>query len=88
MKHSTVVPRDLVTEFLQNPVNRRVCLPDGSLAIVRAVRGVGRDRLYKVQGIDRDGRFKHISLLSCWFSGAELRLHYYSASIRSDWPRS
>lgn len=88
MKDSTAVPRDPRTKFHQNPVGSRVELPDGSLASVKSYRDTDQGRVYQVRGIHRDGRFRALSLPSCWFPGSDLRLIYYSASIRSDWPRS
>ena len=66
--------------FLSNPVGARVVLPDGSLAVVRRVLDTEHGRSYRVQCIDRNGRFRAHAGLSCWYSGDELRLHYYSVS--------
>lgn len=85
MKHSTAVPRDLRAEFHKDPVNSRVCLPDGSLAVVRRYEDTPQGRIYKVQGVHLDGRFRKLDSISCWFAEAELRLFYYSASINPEW---
>lgn len=75
-------------EFHNNPVNFRVCLPDGSLAVVKAFQDTDQGRIYKVRGVHRDGRFRKLDSVSCWFTEAELRLFVYSASIHSDWLQS
>ena len=85
-KHcSTVVPRNLRSEFQADPIKTRVCLPDGSPATVVAFHETDQGRIYKVRGIHRDGRFRSLGLLSCWFAENELRLFYYTAGIHPDW---
>lgn len=88
MKHSTAVPRDFSVEFHQDPINSRVLLPDGTLAVVKAFQDTDQGRIYKVQGIHRNGRFRKLDSISCWFSANELRLFFYSASIHPDWVQS
>ncbi len=85
MNSSTAVPRDPVADFHENPINRRVILPDGSLAVVRRFLDVDDVRVFRVQGIHRNGRFRRLESLSCWFRADELRMVYYSASINSEW---
>jgi hypothetical protein len=84
-QNSTALPRDLVADFHNNPIGRRVVLPDGSLAIVRRFSDVDEGRVFRVQGIHRNGRFRRIESASCWFRDDELRMVYYSASINSEW---
>jgi hypothetical protein len=81
MNSSTVLPRSPVAKFLDNPINRRVILPDGSLAVVKLFQDTDRGRIYKVQGLRPDGRFRALGTLSCWFTAHELRIVYYTASI-------
>jgi hypothetical protein len=88
MNSSTVLPRSPVAKFLDNPINRRVILPDGSLAVVKLFQDTDRGRIYKVQGLRSDGRFRALGTLSCWFTAHELRLVYYTAFISPDWPRT
>jgi hypothetical protein len=88
MNSSTVSPRSPVAKFLDNPINRRVILPDGSLAVVKLFQDTDRGRIYKVQGLRPDGRFRALGTLSCWFTADELRLVYYTAFISPDWPRT
>ncbi len=85
MNYSTAVPRDLRAEFQADPIKSRVCLPDGSLAVVVAFHDTDQGRIYKVRGVHRDGRFRSLGSLSCWFAEDELRLFYYSAGISPDW---
>jgi hypothetical protein len=85
MNSSTVSPRSPVAKFLDNPINRRVILPDGSLAVVKLFQDTDRGRIYKVQGLRPDGRFRALATLSCWFTADELRLVYYTAFISPDW---
>jgi hypothetical protein len=75
----------LRSEFQADPIKKRVCLPDGSLAVVVAFHDTDQGCSYKVRGIHRDGRFRSLGLLSCWFTADELRLVYYSAGIHPDW---
>jgi hypothetical protein len=35
-----------------------------------------------VQGVHQNGRFRALESIFCWFAEAELRLIYYTASIR------
>jgi hypothetical protein len=42
-------------------------------------------RVFRVQGIHRNGRFRRLESASCWFRADELRMVYYSASINSEW---
>jgi hypothetical protein len=74
----------LRSEFEANPIKTRVCLPDGSLGVVVAFHDSDQGRLHKVRGIHRNGRFRALGLLSCWFTAHELRLVYYTADIRPD----
>ncbi len=85
MNSSTAVPRDPVADFHDNPTNCRVILPDGSLAVVRRFLDVDDVRVFRVQGIHRNGRFRRLESASCWFRADELRMVYYSASINSEW---
>jgi hypothetical protein len=85
MNSSTVLPRSPVAKFLDNPINRRVILPDGSLAVVKLFQDTDRCRIYKVQGLRPDGRFRALGTLSCWFTADELRIAYYSASINPEY---
>jgi hypothetical protein len=82
MKHSTAVPRDFCAEFHTDPLNKRVCLPDGSLAVVRRVIETDTGKLYRVQGIHQNGRFRALDGVSCWYSVDELRLPYFVAYVR------
>jgi hypothetical protein len=41
--------------------------------------------VFRVQGIHRNGRFRRLASVSCWFRDDELRMVYYSASINSEW---
>jgi hypothetical protein len=52
---------------------------------VVAFHETDQGRVYKVRGIHRDGRFRALGLLSCWFAEDELRLFYYTAGIHPDW---
>jgi hypothetical protein len=85
MNSSTVLPRSPVAKFLDNPINRRVILPDGSLAVVKLFEDTDRGRIYKVQGLRPDGRFRPLGTLSCWFTAHELRIVYYTASINPEY---
>jgi hypothetical protein len=85
MNHSTAVPRNPVADFHDNPTNFRVILPDGSLAVVRSFLDIDEGRVFRVQGIHRNGRFRALQSVSSWFRADELRLVYYSASISSEW---
>ncbi len=82
---STTAARNLRAEFEANPIKTRVCLPDGSLGVVVAFQDSDQGRLHKVRGIHRNGRFRALGLLSCWFTAHELRLVYFTADIRPDW---
>jgi hypothetical protein len=89
MNDSTPFLDQLRQDFHTNPINTRVCLPDGSLAVVRSFVDTGEGRAYRVQGVHRNGRFRALQSVSCWFRHDELRLIYYSASINSEWqPRA
>jgi hypothetical protein len=79
---STSYLDELRNEFLSDPVHTRVVLPDGSLAVVRCVLEVDEGRVYRVQGVHPNGRFRALESISCWFRADELRLFYYTASIR------
>ncbi len=79
---STSAVDELRNEFLSDPVHMRVVLPDGSLAVVRRVLEVDEGRVYRVQGVHQNGRFRALESISCWFRSDELRLVYYTASIR------
>ncbi len=82
MNYSTAVPCDPVADFHDNPINSRVILPDGSLAVVRRFLDTDGGRVFRVQGVHRNGRFRALESISCWFRSDELRLVYYTASIR------
>jgi hypothetical protein len=69
----------LRADFHNNPINMRVVLPDGSLAVVKRVHETDGGRVYKVQGIHPNGRFRALQGVSCWYSADELQLHYYTA---------
>jgi hypothetical protein len=87
MKESTTdFAARLRSEFQADPIKTRVCLPDGSPATVVAFHDTDQGRIYKVRGIHRDGRFRSLGLLSCWFAENELRLFYYTADIHPEWP--
>lgn len=88
MNSSTVYGRTAVDKFLDNPINCRVVLPDGSLGMVRQVQDTDQGRFYKVQGIDSDGHFRAYQSISCWFSVDELRLVYFSVGLHQDWLES
>ncbi len=79
---STSFVDELRNEFLSNPINMRVVLPDGSLAVVRRVIETDTGKLYRVQGVHQNGRFRALEGISCWYSADELRLFYFTASIR------
>jgi hypothetical protein len=85
---TTVLPRNLRAEFQANPINHRVILPDGSLAVVKLFHDTDQGRIYKVQGLHPNGRFRALGTLSCWYMSDELRLVYYTAGISPDWPRT
>jgi hypothetical protein len=82
MNYSTAVPCDPVADFHDDPINSRVILPDGSLAVVRCFLDTNECRVYRVQGVHPNGRFRALESISCWFRADELRLIYYTASIR------
>ncbi len=84
MNSSTLFLDQLRQDFHINPINTRVCLPDGSLAVVRRFVDTDEGRAYRVQAIHRNGRFRTLESVSCWFRHDELRLIYYSASIRAN----
>ncbi len=81
MNYSTVVPCDPVADFQDDPINSRVILPDGSLAVVRRVLETDEGRVYRVQGVHQNGRFRALESISSWFRADELRLVYYTASV-------
>ncbi len=85
MNHSTAVSRDLRAEYHANPLKSRVCLPDGSHAVVVAFEDTDQGRIYKVRGVHLNGRFRALGCLSCWFAEDELRLFYFTAGIHPDW---
>ncbi len=85
MNNSTPYIDQLRNDFHHNPIGSRVCLPDGSLAVVRRFVDTDEGRAYRVQGIHRNGRFRRLESVSCWFRDDELRMVYYSASINSEW---
>jgi hypothetical protein len=39
-------------------------------------------RVFRVQGVHPNGRFRALESISSWFRADELRLVYYTASIR------
>jgi hypothetical protein len=80
---STSFVERLRAEFHSNPINMRVVLPDGSMAIVRRVQNGASGLLYKVQGVGQDGRFYALDGVSCWYSADELRLAYWTAEVAS-----
>lgn len=88
MNSSTSFEDRLRSQFHSNPVNMRVVLPDGSLAIVRRVECTASGKSYKVQGVGEDGKFRALVGVSCWYSADELRLPYWTASINPDWLQS
>lgn len=71
----------LRSEFAINPINMRVVLPDGSMAIVRRVDHGASGLVYKVQGVEQNGRFRALDGVSCWYSADELRLPYWAAWV-------
>jgi hypothetical protein len=79
---STSFEEQLRQEFQSNPINMRVVLPDGYLGIVRQVQSGASGLSYKVQGVDQNGRFRALPGISCWYSADELRLFYFTASVR------
>jgi hypothetical protein len=85
MNSSTSFLDQLRQDFHTNPINTRVCLPDGSLAVIRSFVDTDEGRAYRVQGIHRNGRFRALQSVSPWFRADELRMVYYSASINSEW---
>ncbi len=85
MNHSTAVPLDLVEDFQNNPVGSWVCLPDGSLAVVRRFLDTDEGRVFRVQGIHRNGRFRALQSVSSWFRDDELRMVYSLASVNPEW---
>jgi hypothetical protein len=82
MNDSTPYLDQLRQDFHTNPVNTRVCLPDGSFAVVRSFVNTDEGRAYRVQGVHLNGRFRALESISPWFRADELRLIYYTASIR------
>lgn len=88
MNDSTAVSRDFRTEFYNDPVGFRVLLPDRTLGVVKRVQDTDQGRIYKVQGIHQNGRFRALNNLSSWFTGDELRIVYYTAGINPDWKPS
>jgi hypothetical protein len=86
MNHcSTSASHTLLAKFHNDPLKSRVYLPDGTFAVVVAFQNTDQGRVYKVQGIHRDGRFRALGLLSYWFAENELRLFYYLVSISPRW---
>lgn len=79
---STSFEARLRQTFQSNPIGSRVILPDGSLAVVKRVHDTDTGKVYRVQGIHRNGRFRALDTLSCWYSDDELRLPYFTASVR------
>jgi hypothetical protein len=49
---------------------------------VRRVLETDEGRVYCVQGVHRNGRFRALDSISSWFRADELRLVCYTASIR------
>jgi hypothetical protein len=82
MNDSTSYIDQLRDDFHDDPIGSRVCLPDGSLAVVKSFVNTDEGRAYRVQGVHANGRFRALESISCWFAEAELRLIYYTASIR------
>jgi hypothetical protein len=80
-QNSTSYLDQLRQDFHTNPINARVCLPDGSLAVVRRCHDTRQGRVYRVQGIQHNGRFRTLGTVSCWFRHDELRLIYHSVSL-------
>lgn len=81
MHFSTALPRDLVEEFHNKPIRKRVVLPDGSHAVVTKVSEFGGPKAYKVQKCTPRGRFIPMHGAPSWYSEDELSLFYRSASI-------
>jgi hypothetical protein len=52
---------------------------------VKLFEDTDRGRIYKVQGLRSDGRFRALGTLSCWFTVDELRIAYYSVSIKPEY---
>jgi hypothetical protein len=50
--------------------------------LVRCFLDTDECRVYRVQGVHPNGRFRALESISCWFRADELRLIYYTASIR------
>jgi hypothetical protein len=42
-------------------------------------------RVFRVQGIYRNGRFRALQSVSSWFRDDELRMVYSSASVNPEW---
>jgi hypothetical protein len=49
---------------------------------VRSVLEVDEGRVFRVQGVHPNGRFRALESISSWFRADELRLVYYTASVR------
>ncbi len=76
---STSFPVQLRQSFHSNPVGRRVWLPDGSLAVVKAFHDDHGERFHRVVGITEGGRFcKLPPRVPHWYLASELKLVYYS----------
>jgi hypothetical protein len=48
---------------------------------VRRVLETDEGRVYRVQGVHQNGRFRALESISSWFRADELRLVYYTASV-------
>lgn len=88
MNDSTAVPSHLLEKFQSNPIGIKVCLPDGALALIVKYRDTDKGRIFSVRGIGENNQFVPIRSISTWFSGLELRLVWYEASIDPNWVRS
>jgi hypothetical protein len=79
---STSYIDQLRNDFHRDPAGWRVALPDDTFAMVTSFQDTDEGRAYRVQGVHANGRFRALESVSCWFAEAELRLIYYTASIR------
>ena len=85
MKDSTSFESRLRFEFSENPVGQRVELPCGSLAVVKAFVDDDYQRLHRVVGITSRGRLCKLPPgTHHWYPAAELKLVYYTASVKPD----
>ncbi len=86
---TTAFLRRLRNDFHNNPVGRRVWLPDGSLAVVKQFIDDDGQRLHRVVGITPTGRLCKLPPgTPRWHSIDDLKLVYYTASINPEYLRS